>query len=166
MLRSFQRSIVNTKLSILIFFILAGCTPIRDLGYGEIDSSCGPSLIEGEINGKKAYFVLDTGAAITALDQNQSSYFGFSCRETDLEICGFNSDIGAMKQVVGIDSLKINGKLIAFEETIYANNMAKLTRYIESCTRKRIAGIIGVPVIKRYGLIIDLMNNKLYSSTR
>jgi len=157
---------VNAKLSIIVLLILAACTPVRDLGYAEIDTSCGPSLIEGEINGKKTYFVLDTGASITALDQNQSSYFGFSCRETDLEIYGFNSDIGVMKQVVGIDSIKINGRNIALEETIYANNMAKLARSIESCTRKRIGGIIGVPVIKRYGLIIDLMNNKLYSSTR
>ena len=157
---------MNAKLSILIFLTLAACTPVRDLGYAEIDTSCGPSLIEGEINGKKAYFVLDTGAAITTLDQNQSRYFGFSCRDTDLEICGFNSDLGAMKQVVGIDSIKINGRDIAGQEIIYANNMARLAQYIEGCTRKRIAGIIGTAVIKRYGLIIDLLNNKMYSSTR
>jgi hypothetical protein len=157
---------VNAKLSILVLLVLASCAPLHDVGYAEIDTSCGPSLIEGEINGKKTYFVLDTGAAITALDQSQSTYFGFSCRETDLEICGFNSDVGAMKLVDGIDSIKINGKTIVIPDTIYANNMARLTRYIESCTRKRIGGIIGVPVIKRYGLVIDLMNNKMYGTTR
>lgn len=157
---------VNAKLIITIIILLAGCTPVRDLGYGEIDSSCGPCLVEGEINGKKTFFVLDTGAAVTTLDVNQSHYFGFTMRETDMEICGFNSEVGEMKRVVGIDSIKINGKNIVTSDTIYANNMAKLARYIESCTRKRIGGIIGVPVIKRCGLIIDVTNNKLYTNGR
>jgi len=157
---------VNAKISIVICLILAGCTPVRDLGYGEIDSSCGPCLIEGEINGKKTYFVLDTGAAVTTLDLGQSHYFGFSFRDADLEICGFNSDVGEMKRVVGIESIKINGRDIITSDTIYGNNMAKLSRYIESCTRKRIGGIIGVPIIKKCGLVIDVMNNKLYTSSR
>ena len=157
---------MNAKISIIICLILAGCTPARDLGYAEIDSSCGPCLIAGEINGKKTYFVLDTGAAVTTLDLGQSRDFGFSFRDTDLEICGFNSDVGEMKRVVGIESIKINGHDIDLRDTIYGNNMAKLTRYIESCTRKRIGGIIGVPIIKKCGLVIDVMNNKLYSSSR
>jgi hypothetical protein len=157
---------VNAKISILICLILVACAPARDLGYGEIDSSCGPCLIEGEINGKKTYFVLDTGAAVTTLDLGQSRYFGFSYRDTDLEICGFNSDVGEMKRVVGIESIKINGREIEASDTIYGNNMAKLSRYIESCTRKRIGGIIGVPIIKKCGLVIDVMNNKLYTSSR
>ncbi|HET9824265.1 MAG TPA: aspartyl protease family protein [Chitinophagaceae bacterium] len=156
---------MNAKFSIIIFLVLASCAPAHDLGLGEIDSSCGPCLIEGEINGKKTYFVLDTGAAVTTLDMNQSHYFGFTLRDADLEITGFNSDIGEMKRVVGIDSIKINGRNIIASDTIYANNMSRLSREIESCTRKRIGGIIGVPIIKRYGLVIDLMNNKLYSST-
>lgn len=158
--------LVNAKFSILFLLILASCAPVHDMGFGEIDSSCGPCLIEGEINGKKTYFVLDTGSAVTTLDLNQSRYFGFTLRDTDLEIYGFNSDVGEMKRVVGIDSIKIYGRNISMSDTIYANNMSKLAREIENCTRKRIGGIIGVPIIKRYGLVIDLMNNKLYTSNR
>jgi hypothetical protein len=110
--------------------------------------------------------VLDTGAAITTLDLGQSRDFGFSYRDTDLEICGFNSDVGEMKRIVGIESIKINGRDVDIGETIYGNNMARLAREIESCTRKRIGGIIGVPVIKKCGLVIDVMNNKLYTSSR
>ncbi len=153
---------MNARLFILLFLISASCTPANNLEWGVIDTSCDLTLVEGEINGKKTYFVIDTGAGVTTLDINQKKHFGFDFIDTDLKIGGITNDVGVMKQATGIDSIKVNGTNITGEDIIYANDMANLTRFVEVCAKKRIAGIIGVPVIKRYGLVIDLMNNKLY----
>ncbi|HEV8285638.1 MAG TPA: hypothetical protein VGQ09_15095 [Chitinophagaceae bacterium] len=153
---------MNLKLFILLIFLLSGCIPAQNLEYGYIDTSCNLTLVEGEINGKKTYFVIDTGAGVTTLDINQSKHFGFSFTDSELSIGGINNDIGEAKQAIGIASIKVNGTDIAGEDIIYTNDMGRLTRFVETCAKKRIGGIIGVPVIRRYGLVIDLLNSKLY----
>ena len=144
-------------------FIATGCASSLPSGYSEIDTSCNVCVVSGELNGKKTYFLIDTGAGITTLDLNQSNYFGFSYAITEVEVGGFLNTVGTIKEARGVQSIKINGVRIS-EDPIYTENMSNLVRYIERCSFKRISGIIGLPLIKRQGLIIDLVNNKLYKN--
>ncbi len=104
---------------------------------------------------------MDTGAGITTLDINQSKYFGFTSMPSDLKVGAFNNNIAAIQQAVGIDSIKIKEMNIT-GDIIYTTNMHNLVKHIELCARKKISGVIGVPTIKQYRLVIDLTNNKLY----
>lgn len=104
---------------------------------------------------------MDTGAGLTTFDINQAKDFGFSSTETDMAVGAFNNNVAAIKEAVGITSIRINAVDVT-GDIIYTTNMSNLVKYIQACAHKRISGIIGVPIIKRHGLVIDLTNNKLY----
>ncbi len=152
---------MNTKSLLLPLVILFGCAPVVQRGIYTIDTSCNLCIVEGEINGKKTYFLMDTGAGITTLDINQSKYFGFTSMASDLKVGAFNNSISVIQQAVGIDSIRINEMNIT-GDIIYTTNMHNLVKHVEVCARKRISGVIGVPTMKQYRLVIDLTNNKLY----
>ena len=154
-------SVAMKRKLILLLFIATGCVTTQPPGYSDIDTSCDVCVVSGELNGKKTYFLIDTGAGITTLDLNQSKDFGFSYTISDVEVGGFLNTIETVNEARGVESIKINGIKI-YENTIYTQNMSNLVRYIEKCSYKRISGIIGLPLIKRQGLVIDLVNNKLY----
>ena len=135
------------------------------IGSSDIDSSCDLCIVEGQLNGKKTYFLIDTGAGLTTLDKNQSKPYSFSVGERSvMEVGGFTNSIGTVNEAIGVKSIRINGIEI-FEGGVYATDMDQLVTHIEDCTRKRISGIIGVPVLKRHKLVIDLSSNKLYKSS-
>lgn len=144
-----------------LIFIATGCATTQPTGYSVIDTSCNICIVSGELNGKKTYFLIDTGAGITTLDINQSKYYGFSYSISDVEVGGFANSISNIKEARGVQSITINGIKIS-EYPVYAESMTNLVQYIERCSYKRISGIIGLPLIKSQGLVIDLVNNKLY----
>ena len=144
-----------------LIFIATGCATAHPPSYSLIDTSCNICIVSGELNGKKTYFLIDTGAGITTLDLNQCKYFGFTYSLSDVEVGGFSNSISNIKEARGVQSISINGTKIP-ESTVYAENMSNLVQYIERCSYKRISGIIGLPVIKSQGMVIDLVNNKLY----
>ena len=151
---------MKNRIMICLLFLCA-CTPPEYLNTYIIDTSCELSIVEGELNGRKTYFLLDTGAGITTFDINQSKQFGFSSVDTDEVIGSFTNDRLPAKKAIGIKSIKINGmELIG--GTTYANNMLNLVRHIENCSHKTISGIIGAPIIKKYGLVLDLSNGRLF----
>ena len=155
---------VRMKIFILSF-ILSDCASTAIVGFSDIDSSCDLCIVAGELNGKKTYFLLDTGAGLTTLDKNQCDRYSFSVRERSvMEVGGFTNSVGTVNEAAGVKSIRINGIEI-LEAGVYVTDMDQLVQHIESCTRKRISGIIGVPVLKRHKLVIDLSSNKLYKSS-
>jgi len=141
--------------------LLCACAPPEYVNTYIIDTSCELSIVEGELNGRKTYFLLDTGAGITSFDLNQGKQFGFSSVDTDEEIGGFTNDRLKAKRAIGITSIKINGIELTGGPT-YANNMLNLVRHLQNCSNKTISGIIGAPIIKKYGLVLDLSNGRLF----
>ena len=152
---------MNSKSLLIPLLLLAGCIPVDQIGSVNIDTSCNLCIVEGEINGKKAYFLMDTGAGLTTFDINQAKHFGFTSTPCDLSVSGFNNNVASIEQAVGITSIRINEVDLA-GDIIYTTNMSNLVKHVQQCANKRISGIIGVPIIKRHGLVIDLTNNRLY----
>jgi len=141
---------------------LTGCASAEFAGLTSftIDSSCNLCIIEGELNGKKTYFILDTGAGITTFDTNQSKFFNFSYINSDEVVGGFTNQKANVQEAVGIRSIKISGMEVRAGE-MYASNMDNLVAHIQRCCNKTISGIIGVPIIKGNNLVIDLPNGRL-----
>lgn len=141
--------------------VLASCMPAVQIGSVDLDTACNLCIVEGEINGKKTYFLMDTGAGLTTFDINQAKHFGFTSAPTDLSVNAFNNNTAAVEEAIGITSIKIN-KVELIGDIFYTTNLSNLVKHIQQCSNKRISGIIGVPIIKRHGLVIDLTNNRLY----
>jgi len=150
---------MNLRIICSILMLQACATP-GYLNSFEIDTSCSLSIVEGELNGKQTYFLLDTGAGLTSVDLSQSKRFGFSSADTDELIAGFTNDKTNAKMAIGIHSIKVNG-IEVHDGVIYTNRMDNLVEYISTCSHKTISGIIGAPLIKKYGLVIDLMNSRM-----
>ena len=104
---------------------------------------------------------MDTGAGLTTFDINQARHFGFTSMPSDLSVNAFNNNTAALEEAIGINSIMIN-KVEVTGDVVYATNMSNLVKYIKGCANKRISGIIGVPIIKKHGLVIDLANNRVY----
>src|SRR5215813_12828830 len=79
-----------------LLFIATGCITTQPAGYLDIDTSCNVCIVSGELNGKKTYFLIDTGAGITTLDLNQSKYYGFSYTISNVEVGGFLNTVGTV----------------------------------------------------------------------
>lgn len=120
-------------------------------------------IVQGTLNGKRAYFLLDTGSDFTLLDERQSRRYGFSAADSQ-------GDKGADK------ALGLGGKVVFFrvvhDVTIVLGNTQisancrtyDMSRVVDSIKRKsgiQIAGIIGSDVMKRHGVIIDYRNREV-----
>src|SRR5215204_20353 len=149
---------MNSKSLLIPLLLLVSCIPVDQIGSVHIDTACNLCIVEGEINGKKAYFIMDTGAGLTTFDINQAKYFGFTSTESDLSVNAFNNNVAPIQQAVGIISIRINEVDIT-GDIMYTTNLSNLVKYIQTCANKRISGIIGVPIMKRHGLVIDLTSN-------
>ena len=99
---------MSSKPLLVPFLLLLGCMPVDQIGSLNIDTSCNLCIVEGEINGKKAYFIMDTGAGLTTFDINQAKHFGFSAIESDLSVGAFNNNTASVQEAAGITSIRIN----------------------------------------------------------
>ena len=113
-------------------------------------------IIEGELNGKKAFFIVDTGSTITVLDILKRKYFGFSIyKNISKKLHGFGGK--SLKLWLLFDThLKLGGKLIATNYT--GTPLNKLKDSILETTGYEISGVLGSDVIRDYGIIVDYVN--------
>jgi hypothetical protein len=111
-------------------------------------------IVEVTLNGKKAYFIIDTGADISVINAAVAEKYGF---ETVKDYSGYtakgisNHDEKFMKvknALVLLDSVQMRTEFFAFD-------MEHLAKSIEERTTYRVVGIIGADLLVRYGFVID-----------
>lgn len=117
----------------------------------------GVPLIKAFLNGKKTYFLLDTGASTSMLDISQSQDFSFEVfGESDVEITG----IGGKKMTsynLSKTSIVIDSKLHDISFT--GKDLSQVTNAIKDASGYKIAGVIGNNVISSEKWVIDLNKN-------
>ncbi len=114
-------------------------------------------IIKGIINGKIAYFVLDSGASISVLDNNQSEYYGFSIREGG----GLASGYGGTTNFQLVYNAIISVGDIEFKNEYKASNLSAIALALVEDDGIQIAGIIGNDIMKPYKFIIDYSDNSV-----
>lgn len=116
-------------------------------------------VVEGRINGKKAYFIIDTGASISVLNQSASAHFGFTALECSDHITGFTGQASLREVkncIVEIGIIRIRN--VSFR-TRCLNELMITIRNHEGI---EIAGIIGSDVFARYHMTIDFRRSKIF----
>lgn len=117
-------------------------------------------IVKGTINGKIAYFIVDTGATISVLDLNQASEFGYRSHpfknNYNVESLGdkndFNTVVDFKVFVGGID----------FRGDYFTKDISRLVTAINENNKVIITGIIGSNILKKNGIIIDYHTMSLY----
>ena len=121
-------------------------------------------IVKGLLNGKVAYFLLDTGSDLTILNTRSAKEYGYKTipgRSKVMMIEGLGGSHRDFRRATGL-------KLFMDESLIYTHFFAfDLTNIINSLhnnTNMKIVGIIGSDIMKKYGFKIDY-GNKLVSFT-
>ena len=108
-------------------------------------------IVEGTINDKKAYFLLDTGASVGLLNSKDKNKYklnlGISYRGTLVGAGGDIKNVKHCNDFVNIEYTKIPQFLVT--------NIESIVDSINRETGIRILGIIGLPQMKIGGLGID-----------
>ncbi len=127
----------------------------------EIVSLKSKPIVVGYLNGKKAYFLLDTGSDLTIINKNAARKYGFKLitNYNNKLIEGLGSTNTEIKRVGGI-FLKMNDAHI--NTKFYAFNLNNIVRSLELKTQKQIVGIIGSDVMKKYNFSIDFGNKLVH----
>ncbi len=127
----------------------------------EIVSLKSKPIVVGYINGKKAYFLLDTGSDLTIINRNAARKYGFKLitNYNNKLIEGLGSTTTEIKRVGGI-FLKMNDTHI--NTKFYAFNLNNIVRSLEIKTNREIVGIIGSDVMKKYNFSIDFGNKLVH----
>lgn len=120
----------------------------------KIESLRKKPIIEAELNGKKGYFIVDTGSDITIVDKNSLKRYGLTekKRKTDHKAVGFN---GSTMDVAKVhDGELIIGKCFS-TQSLYSIQLERLKHSIREKTGIKIIGIIGADVLLKYNSVID-----------
>ena len=159
---------MSIKLSIfsIFFFVIyidAYTQTLKGLRY-EIEPSsvklldnCSP-IIEGTLNGKKAFFLVDTGSTITVLDLSQKKNYGFhSHKRLNKRLLGFGGKHMGVWSILKVD-MRIGGRFVS--TPFLGVSLAQLKKEIYERTGYGISGIIGSDVIRDYGIMVDFVGKR------
>ena len=115
-------------------------------------------IIKGILNGKEAYFIIDSGASISVLDENKSDKYEFFMIQSEGEIAGY----GGHSSPKETESVSISVGGIDFSGEYLAQDITSIVDVIIENGGIEISGIIGSNIMKELGLIIDFDSNALY----
>jgi len=113
-------------------------------------------IVAGTINGKKAYFLLDTGSALTILHRGHAKFFKFDHVNhvgKKQKIYGFDGSVQDLQNVYNAE-IMLGGCKVVYPLVCY--NMYQIVDVIKSKTGIAISGIIGADIMRMYSFLIDL----------
>lgn len=114
-------------------------------------------IVQGTLNGKKAYFLLDTGASISVLDVTKETEYGFRLGDiNDLTISGYG---GVTDDVVKLTSVDVMLGSESMSQEFLGKDIGYLVIAIKNSTNLSIVGIIGNNNIAGNDLILDFETN-------
>ncbi|MEM9833004.1 MAG: aspartyl protease family protein [Bacteroidota bacterium] len=123
-------------------------------------------IIKAELNGKTAYFLVDTGSDMTILHQEEANRFDFqpllvsSSRQRALGLSGEQQTIHRAKNVhMIIGSMPIKALFKTYD-------LSGVVSSLKDRVNVKVAGIIGSDVMKRYGFIIDYQRQTIAIKTK
>jgi len=116
-------------------------------------------IVRAEINGKKAFFLIDTGSSVSLINSSELKHFDLRAANLNdrRKAVGFNGDKEWMKKVVNAEL--ILGEHFTYRD-FYSMDLDVIVSSIQKETNMRISGIIGTDFLKRHRSIIDY--NKRY----
>jgi predicted aspartyl protease len=136
---------------------------LRERGYSEIEMhrfSISDFELLANVNGRKALWLVDTGAAITLLDTAISREAGIKLNHTQFTVGGAGGgrrriDIGVVDNL-RLASLRVHSAVIAISD-ISANNAA-----LQEQGKPPIDGYLGADFLREKGAVIDCAQMQLY----
>lgn len=126
----------------------------------DIKSSTRLPIVQGTLNGHKAYFLLDTGASVSILDLNQSKKYGFKSQGTSNDaIAGYG---GVDTQIHEVSNVKVIIGDIPMVSGFNGKDIGYIVSGIQNITGYKVVGILGNNNISSAGFILDFNQSKIF----
>lgn len=157
------KNVLNGFFFMVLISLLSGCTfsetyrttaeyyfiPFRTIGQ-QIP------VVEVLLNGKKAWFIIDTGASFTLLNTEEAGNFGFFVREHPLHQKTEVSGLGGKLILHETFSCMIDlGQLEIKHFSWKSGNINQISSRILKNEKIRLAGILGSDLLSRYGINVN-----------
>ena len=115
-------------------------------------------IVEGKVNGKEAFFLVDTGASVGLMDENQRDDYGLvRGRKYSGTIVGAG---GEMRNVRHCDTfVHFGGKVIP---QFLLADISGVVKSIKKETGIEILGIISLPQMSMIGMNIDINSSEIW----
>jgi hypothetical protein len=146
----------------IVVFLMSGCVSqasLQTANQMKFFTIKHIPIIQGSINGKRAYFIIDTGASCSILNQSVADRFGFRYFAT-LE--GSVTGLGGSTKVSRAFNYIIEfGPLRICNVIFHTRHLDDLASVIQEQENIDIAGIIGSDIFKRYEIGINYKTNTI-----
>ncbi|MGD1892338.1 MAG: retroviral-like aspartic protease family protein [Cyclobacteriaceae bacterium] len=123
-------------------------------------------IIKVEVNGKSAYFLVDTGSDMTILHQNMANRYDFVPLLTSAsqqKALGLSGKVQTIHRVKNVELIIGSTPIKALFKTY---DLSGVVSSLRDRVGVRISGIIGSDVMKRYGFIIDYQKQTIAIKTK
>ena len=154
---------IISSVAILSLFLFSNFTDKNDpvYEYLEIVDLTLKPVIEVTLNGKKAYFLIDTGSDITILNARDTKKYGFGIVKRAFEnhsLVGMGGSVSSIYSTYDVE-LKVGSSRVM--NRYLAHDLSRVVKRLEEKISIRISGIIGSDLMKRYGFVIDYANKQV-----
>ncbi len=142
----------------LFFIIVFSQTLFAQSEYKQVDVIVmhDQPIVKGTMNGKKAYFLLDTGSDVTLLNTGDAKRYGFSYLPhrglRGYQLSGLGKSTKEVLSTYNVD-LRLGSQKI--KATFIAYDLSNIIQSLGAGTAVKINGIIGSRALKRHGFVID-----------
>ena len=113
-------------------------------------------IIKISINGNNAYALVDTGASLNLIDDNQLKSFKVSRRFK----MGDAQGVGGSTELYHVNNCKVDIEGVPVYQFV-SSDLSNIVNSIEAETNIKISCILGIPAIKEAELIINPSTNEI-----
>ena len=116
-------------------------------------------IIVANLNGKSAYFVLDSGSDVSLLHLEDAEKFQYTHQKRAAKsIVGASGGKQALFEASQV-ALQIGQQ--SLQTVYYATDLSSVIESLSNSTGVTISGIIGMDLMRKYGFEIDYINRQL-----
>jgi hypothetical protein len=119
-------------------------------------------IVQGKMNGKTAYFLLDTGSDVTLLNTGDAKRYGYAYH-TRRDLRGYRlAGLGkSTNEVLGIYNVDLRLGSQKIKDIFIAYDLSNIIRSLNAGSSIKINGIIGAKALRRHGFVIDYDLNEV-----
>ena len=156
---SFTKILTFVFITLLIFSCQDNKRDNLFEGDNKIDfiSLNGIPVVKGKINSIDTYFIIDSGASLSVLDESQKDKFKFIVEESDIEAAGYGGTAN-FKNAIGVN-IEIGG--VKFSTEFKSQDLSKIGEIIFKSQGVKIGGIVGSDIMHKNKFIIDYSLNSI-----
>jgi predicted aspartyl protease len=116
-------------------------------------------MVECQLNGKVAYFMIDTGASYTVLNSKSAKLYDFQVLERKgQQTTGFGGNQELVQIAIGAN-IRLGDHLISM--AFLTQDLSKIIRLVQDNSKVRMVGIIGTDLLQRYGYKLNIATKTL-----